>query len=420
MGRFMVTKVFASLLSLTMVLMLNLALLPVQGAEDLENPVISNFTISETSVNPGDAITISVIVTDDVAVDDSRITLQITSSVGSGTGWIPMMQVGESNTYEVIYTIPSNAFDGDYTIDVMAFDMAGHTSTFNNGVSFNVIVEDWTPPVIDESSCSISITDVHPADEIVIRIDATDNVAVTDVKIQVVQPSGSMVGWYSMTRVDDTDTFEITLSTSNMGSYSIGAYDINFAARDARGYSDDWTKENAFTVTDLDTTAPVIDILSLNYSTNTLVQGEDITVSINVTDDTAVNEVLVDILSPTGDVLDTIVMKRQEGSDTFTATYTIPMNADFGNYTVQFTASDVAGNTANEQSVTTFVVNESIQSVEPILPVVPADPVDPVAPVAPVEPSSPATGDASNMVFYVLLLFSAVTSIVLYRKKEIN
>ncbi|MFH1424344.1 MAG: PKD domain-containing protein [archaeon] len=291
---------------------------------DTENPVISNVQSIPDPVEQDAIITITADVADNVAVNTVQIELAGQNHTMTSTG---------GNSYE--YTAANTSTLGTFDYTIYANDGSANDAAPING-DYTVIAQaDTENPVI---SNVIERFDpiVQNAPQL-ISADVTDNVAVDTVTLEA---NGQN---YTMTHVSG-NTYESTSANTS----SVGTVDYIIYANDTSGnvaiYSSDYT------VTDIDTTAPLV--FNLIPAAGSMYNVSDvITISADATDASGINSVYALVTIPNGS--SEMLTLTNAGGDTYSTSYTIPN--EYGVYSITYSAFDTYGNVNNTES-TTFVV----------------------------------------------------------------
>jgi len=233
---------------------------------------------------------------------------------------------GGSNTDNLTVMLPE-LLDGQHTVTVYANNSYG-----NVGSATQDFLVDTTAPVIN--SVTLDPTDPNTGDNITVTVNATDNVGVTAVTADGV----------SLSNADGDDIWEGTITAIE------GTHTVNISASDAAGNTVyDETANYTATPPPADNITPMINSVTLDPTDpNT---GDNITVTVNATDNVGVTTVTAD-----GEPL-----SNADGDDTWEGTIT----AIEGTHTVNISASDAAANTAYDETA-----NYTATTPVPTLPVV--------------------------------------------------
>ncbi|MBC2747876.1 MAG: hypothetical protein HF975_12925 [ANME-2 cluster archaeon] len=278
-------------------------------------PVINSVTLDPTDPNTGDNITVTVNATDNVGV---------TAVTADG---VSLSNADGDDTWEGTIT----AIEGTHTVNISASDAAANT-VYDETANYTATPPaDNTAPVIN--SVTLYPTDPNTGDNITVTVNATDNVGVTAVTADGV----------SLSNAGGDDTWEGTITAIE------GTHTVNISASDAAGNTVyDETANYTAPPPLADNITPVINSVTLDPTDpNT---GDNITVTVNATDNVGVTAVTAD-----GEPL-----SNADGDDTWEGTIT----AINGTHTVNISASDAAGNTVYE------TVNYTATPPVPTLPVV--------------------------------------------------
>ena len=272
---------------------------------DTEFPVINSVSLNDNAPNTGDSILVTVDTTDNVGVSSVKAN-DVSLVHQSGNIWNGSITASE----------------GTHSVNVSSEDAAGNIA-WNNDTSYTATtpeLPDTEFPVIN----SVSLNDNTPntGDSILVTVDTTDNVGVSEVKandVSLVHQSGNI--WNG----------SITASE--------GTHFVNVSSADAAG-NVAWKNDTSYTATTPelpDTEFPVINSVSLNNNTpNT---GGSILVTVDTTDNVGVSSVKANDVS----------LVHQSGN-----IWNGSITASEGAHSVNVSSEDAAGHVAwnNDTSYT--------------------------------------------------------------------
>jgi hypothetical protein len=183
-------------------------------------PVVNTVTLNTTAPNTDDAILVTVNATDNVVV---------TNVTANGVG---LTAQGDN-----IWNGTITAIEGTHSVNVSAKDAAGNVG-WNNSTSYTATTSDATAPVVN--TVTLNTTAPNTGDAILVTVNATDEVEVTNVT------AGDV---------------ELTSQGGNIWNGTItateGTHSVNVSAKDAAGNTG-WNNSTSYNATTPDTTAPVI------------------------------------------------------------------------------------------------------------------------------------------------------------------
>jgi len=228
---------------------------------------------TDTLFNQTDVVTITANVTENIAIDSVTATIDFDT-----TSSIITMTTAGGDLFQTNFT--NTTFVGDYNITITATDTNGNT---NNTETTNFTVRDSTPPSV------INLTPVNNSGfslgaTIEISANVTDN-AVANVSINITQPNGTVVE-QNLSDNANSDIFNTSFTIPVL----TGTYTIRFIANDTNGNVNS-SETNFFVASD--TVNPVIN--SVNDTPDPVQQGDSVEITANVTDDVAVDVVIVQI-----------------------------------------------------------------------------------------------------------------------------
>jgi len=295
---------------------------------DMIAPVINSVTLDPTDPNTGDNITVTVNSTDNIGV---------TAVTADG---VSLSNADGDDTWEGTIT----AIEGTYTVNISASDAAGNT-VYDETANYTA-----TPPPADNitpmiNSVTLDPTDPNTGDNITVTVNATDNVGVTAVTADGV----------SLSNAGGDDTWEGTITAIE------GTHTVNISVSDAAGNTVYDETANYTATPPADAMAPVINSVTL-YPTDPNT-GDDITVTVNATDNVEVTAVTADGVS----------LSNAGGDDTWEGT----IIAIEGTHTVNISASDAAANTAYDETANYTATPPPADNITPVINSVTLDPTDP-------------------------------------------
>ncbi|AKB53000.1 cell surface protein (plasmid) [Methanosarcina barkeri MS] len=272
---------------------------------DTEFPIINSVDLDDYTPNTGNSILVTVDTTDNVGVSEVKAN-DVSLVHQSGNIWSGSIV----------------AVEGTHSVNVSSEDAAGNVA-WNNDTSYTATtpeLPDTEFPVIN----SVDLDDYTPntGNSILVTVDTTDNVGVSEVKandVSLVHQSGNI--WSgSIVAVE-------------------GTHSVNVSSEDAAG-NVAWNNDTSYTATTPelpDTEFPVINSVDLDdYTPNT---GNSILVTVDTTDNVGVSEVKANDVS----------LVHQSGN-----IWSGSIVAVEGTHSVNVSSEDAAGNVAwnNDTSYT--------------------------------------------------------------------
>ncbi|MBI5073121.1 hypothetical protein HZA99_04850, partial [Candidatus Woesearchaeota archaeon] len=308
-------------------------------------------------VPEGDDITVTATITDDIAVDNSSVTLEVFDSSGSVYS-ASLFPTGTADEYAATFNsgtdIPGY---GSYNYTVTATDTSSIPNVGSASSFFDV--SDGTPPVISLSGFSASPV-IYGTTSVVITVLASDDIDDPITSITALfdaNPLYPITLTYNGTPNEYTATFN-PMTAINGGT--VGLYDYTITATDAAGntatsstaVSTDPTYGMQMDV--VDGTAPTVTDASV---ASTVCYGSSMTAYATASDDVddPVNRVIMNIMDPSG-FADDHDMDVSSSAYTNELTLTSADLSSYGDYSYYFYAVDTAGLVSSTAFTGTFSV----------------------------------------------------------------
>lgn len=221
------------------------------GASDTAAPLIGDaLTVSPTSVQPNGTVTVSTTVTDDSDIVSVSLNAGYQQS-NIYTIMVDMIRQDSSNTYQAIFTIPSDAVNGEYTVAINAEDKYSNRSDKEFVSAFTVTGghDDISGPVIGDL-LTVLPQSPQPGGTVTVSATVTDATAVDEVAFSAFIDNTQGIPIIIdelMNRQGDTDTYQ---GTFTVPSDSTGRnVSIIIEARDTYRNLTEKTFNKALTVT---------------------------------------------------------------------------------------------------------------------------------------------------------------------------
>jgi hypothetical protein len=283
------------------------------------------------TVAPGAAVDISATIDDSVTgngiIGGANYTLNMT---WPGFAMFPTDGAFDTDTEDVNLTINTTGWaDATYQICVHGWDDVpnGHDA-FDACAQLTIqsIPPDTTPPNI--SNVQADPDPAGPGDDVRISADVYDNVAISEVRIEVRDPSGSAITNVTMSYDSPNDEYYLTDPYADEGTYSFTIWATDTSSNLA-------SEIGSFEIVEQD--PPVIDVTISNEDP---VVGDTVTFEADVTDDSDIDDVMITIVDPDGT---TVVNNRRMTLDdgVYIYEYEFEMAGDYA-YTI--TADDEHSN----------------------------------------------------------------------------
>ena len=245
--------------------------------------------------------------------EGATITLVVTDAGGNVQNLTAT--VNADGTFSV--EVPSALVDGDYDVTASASDAAGNNTTVTDSGNINASAPDITLDALGQTN------DATPL------ISGTTNAPVGAIVTLTVTDSAGAVQTFTATVQGDG-----TFSASVPSDLTEGSYTVEAEVTDGAGN----TGSDSETGGVVDTTSPAIDVAEQGV-------GNDSTPTISgTTDQPAGSTVSITVTDNAGNIQTLSATVQSDGS----FTVDVPTTLAEGNYTVQATVVDEAGNTASD------------------------------------------------------------------------
>jgi hypothetical protein len=296
---------------------------------DADGPFFDNILDIPDPQENGGNVNISVDVTDDFAVDSVYVNI----TYPGGTSVNVSMDIGSNDNWFLNTTLDDI---GIYSYTIYANDV---NNNWNSTSSGTITIQDTDGPILDNL-----IHTPDPAengDDVNVTVDVIDDVDVGEVWINITFPNGTSTNT-TMNPGDDTEWF-IDNIFDDPGDYTYTIW--------ARDTSYNWVNGGSGTIRVRDTDGP--EFSDLVDSPDPQDIGKHVNISVDVTDDIAVDEVWIIITFPNGTTMNATMQKGPDDQYYYNGTF------DFdGNYTYTVWARDQSGNTNATEPGSFFISPE--------------------------------------------------------------
>lgn len=321
-------------IALVVCLLTSILSMTAQAATDSQAPIIDeeSLTISKETATVGDTVTISAKVTDDVEIDRIAVSLWNLDSEEQ-YNYLYMTQVGETDIYSCDFVVTEFTPSGTWTVrSILAYDTTSneaHFDSYDDTYAFEVT---GTSPstVIGTEDITIDKDEVALGETVTVSI-RVDGDNVNHVSFDLHNDSaGKSLQFLEMTYNEATERYIYQLTIDE--TIPAGFWNIGFInARDKYDFGIAefiGGTEIGFTVTgtSADTEAPVVDNSTLTISKSEIESGESSVISVKISDNDAVGQVVLSI--------------RNEDTGKLLAYPAMTYNADTDRYEYVFEADD--------------------------------------------------------------------------------
>jgi hypothetical protein len=284
---------------------------------DITPPELSNPMDTPDPQNLGGYVNISVDVTDDYAVGlvwvnityPNGTTLNVSMNQGAGDGWFLNSTYLDPGVYS--YTIWANDTSNNWN--------------FTGPFTFTIL-GDVTAPQL--SNLKDNPDPQNPGGNVNITVDVTDDIAVGDVWVNITYPNGTSINVSMTSGVGDEWFYDTNYVDMGVYTYTVWANDT----------SSNWNLVGPSTFTIIgDVTPP--ELSNLADTPDPQNPGGNVNITVDITDDYAVDQVWINITYPNGTSLN-ISMSKGAGDEWFyDANY-----VDLGVYSYTVWANDTSDN----------------------------------------------------------------------------
>jgi hypothetical protein len=297
---------------------------------DVIPPELSNLNDFPDPQNPGDFVNITVDVTDDIAVDEVWVNITYPNSTQINVSMDPGL--GIEYYFNTTYLDP-----GVYSYTVWANDTSNNWNATGPGAF--TIIGDVTPPEI--SNLMDTPDPQNPGGNVNISVDVTDDYEVGFVWMNVTYPNGTSIN-VSMTKgLGDGWYYDMIYTDLGVYSYTVWTNDT----------SDNWNFSGPQTFEIKDANLPEFSNLLDNPDPQE--NGGNVNITVDITDDIAVDVVFINITYPNGSWIN-VSMNKGVGDEWI---FDIPYS-DLGVYTYIIWVNDTSDNW-NSSGFGTFIIQDT-------------------------------------------------------------
>ena len=289
-------------------------------AGDFTPPSITDVAASPLLQDVGKNVTISCIVTDNVAIQDVRLNISY-----PGGGYENFSILG-NKTGDVYYCIKSYTTTGEYSFYVYAIDTSGNA---NVSEKKQFSINDLSPPSIRNITVNPATQDIGK--HVNISVVVTDNVEVQDVKLHISYPGGSEKN-FSIFQNKTGNTYYCNKTYSKEGEYTFYIYVIDSSD------NSNVSEEKSFNVEDL--TPPKVKI---TYPKGGEVVGGSVLIKWNASDESGVVKITLKY-SPNDGQTWTLIVENTANDGEYL--WNASALSDGSQYILQIIATDASNNTA--------------------------------------------------------------------------
>ena len=345
---------------------------------DLANPVIdtSSGTVSPAQVQPGNNVTATYRITDDVGCCGYHQAWLYDPSGASVQQVTPTRLSGgpADAIYSAVFAVPAGSAQGVYTVKAQATDLTGKY-THLQAIGTITVLAQTSPPTVDtqlpvlvQGSGTMSPSNIQPGNPLTVSFRVTDDFGCcSSARGYLLDSTGNSVVFVESQRVSGTNLDGVYRSIINIpfgtapGTYTIKAQAIDNAGKYTR-------LETLGTITvaaqtsppTVDTQNPVIVPTSGSLSNPNPAAGATVTLSYRITDDMGCcNNHNAFMYDSTGTAIISAPAQRTGGTTldgTYQAIFVLPGNLASGTYIFKSQVTDFAGNYSHLQLLASFTI----------------------------------------------------------------
>lgn len=269
---------------------LSLSTLHAYATEDTTPPTVSNFTMSHTSVVPGDVILFTADISDDIP-DGIQANIYYSLLGSNSFTNIPMLYNPTTNKYEGTLPIDAYRINGTYIFSELSVqDAAGNFTSFSlteTAFTMSGGVNQDLAPVI--TGISFSPLQGYPGDIIYFYVDFSDEDPFSTYgQLVFTDPIANAFERYNFTFNSGTNQLEGSLAITEsmpVGTWGLSSLNVYDGAGNVTVY--DLSAQSVEILTNgTETTAPIIS--NFTMSQTELVPGDVLTVTADISDDNPV------------------------------------------------------------------------------------------------------------------------------------
>ena len=343
---------------------------------DITPPQVDVYSLKAEpkEVQPGDQVKVSLKVTDDLSgVRYVRVYYQspITDKIESVT-----LSNSQGDNYEGYFNVTDTTEDGEWQISYIYIDDAQNNSQYIYNVHTNPYIDlsedlsagnftvsgtnaDITSPKADISSLKVDFKEVQPGDQVKVSLKVTDDLSgVRYVRVYYQSPITGKIESVTLSNSqgDNYEGYFNVTDTTEDGEWQISYIYIDDAQNNSQyiynvhtnpyiDLSEDLSTGN-FTVsgTNADITSPKADISSLKVDFKEVQPGDQVKVSLKVTDDlSGVRYVRVYYQSPITGKIESVTLSNSQG-DNYEGYFNVTDTTEDGEWQISYIYIDDAQN----------------------------------------------------------------------------
>ena len=356
----------------------NISVIAQTTQTDMLNPVIdpSSGSVLPAQVEPGNSVVASYRITDDFGCcgyhqawlygPTGATILQVAPQRVSGTA--------VDAIYSATFSVPNGAAIGSYVVKAQATDLTGKYTHLQTIATLTVTAQTAPPtvdtalPVLVPGSAVVTPSSIQPGNPLSVSYRVTDDFGCcSSARAYLYDSAGASVTFVEAARSAGTNLDGTYSATINIPAGTApGTYTVKGQAIDNAGKYTHLVVLATITVTaqtappTVDTANPVIDPASGVLSNSSIAPGQSFTLSYRITDDVGCcNPHNAFLYAPNGSTIASASAQRISGTVTdgiYQATFTLPISAGAGTYTLKSQVTDLTGKYSHLQLLASFTI----------------------------------------------------------------
>jgi hypothetical protein len=288
-----------------------------------------------------------------------NITFYLYNSTGGISNSSGITTLSSASNLPINFSFPGNLGDGNYSLNFTLTDTVGNNGTSNVGTI--VIDTSFPSPTSITSTPTAPLYNNGTAQNV--SVNFTSSEYPVNLTFYLYNSTGSAVNTSGPTTL--TSVNDLPINYTIPGTLGDGNYSLNFTLVDLAGNSNG---SNVGTIV-IDATSPVASSITSTPTTPVFNNGSAQNVSVNFTSSEYPVNLTFYLYNSSGSTVNTSGTTTLNSISDLPINFTIPTTLSDGNYSLNFTLADLAGN-SNESTVGTIVIDSTTPAVFGIIPTV--------------------------------------------------